>query len=168
MNRCLSEKELLMLHAGEEAGDAQAHIEICLSCARNYRNLESDLGELAAALKRPAPNVAPPRPKPGMAEWSRGLRWSLAASAIVAAFVCGRLTRLRFPDSSTAVASSVRNSHHGQAGPIVMADNTGASTPAGYGLYLDDLIGSQAGDQDAAAPGASDPDDHIDDDSGAF
>ncbi|MGA2408873.1 MAG: hypothetical protein ABSG46_00590 [Candidatus Binataceae bacterium] len=167
MNQCLSEKELLTLHAGEGSGDSRAHLEICLSCARNFRKLDSDLSDLLAVLKRPAPFPSQ-RPAVRVSEWTRGLRWSLAASAIVAAFMCGRLTGLPMPASTVAVLSTTPRTNPGEVGQMVIAANGGAIVPASYGLYIDDLMGSDATDQEQQAADDQDGDNFIDADSGAF
>lgn len=152
MKRCLNEKELVTIHAGDGSNPARTHLESCLTCARRYRDLQGDMETLIAALRRPRPRSVGLRGLTLTSPWRRGLGWSLAASAIVVAFVCGRVTGVAapgiavHPSFSTTVAS-VPSSPRTSATQVAMTDSNGIEAPAAYGLYIDDLMGSDAGDQ---------------------
>jgi hypothetical protein len=167
MKRCLNEKELVTLHAGvDDSSEARIHLESCLNCARRYRDLQGEMETLIAVLRQPRPYSIRPRSLTSAIPWSRGLGWSLAASAIVAAFVFGRVTgagtqdtviRAHFSPAPTGVSSSPQTS----SAQVAMADGDGVAAPAAYGLYIDDLMGSDTGDQGQAADEHG-PDDQAD------
>lgn len=160
MERCLSEEALVLLHSGEGSESDRAHLESCLSCARQYRELSNQLGTIVAALKQPPPPLIPrhrfayPR-----------LGWSLAAAAMVLAFVCGRMTAFGVegqsgvsfeqplePDSAEQVEPSIQ---------WLEANNAGIAAPVSYGLYIDDLLAQDEPDQNpvvAASDGEADSD----------
>jgi len=158
MKRCLSEKALLLLHSGEGSESDRAHLEGCLICARRYRQLAADLGEIIAALKRAAPEST-------IRERTTysGLRWSWAIAAIVVAFLGGKITDLGvFHRSGASVGTVSGSSSEAEAdfatGPVVSNDG-GIDTPASFGLYVDELISQEDNDQDLmAAPGNEDAD----------
>ena len=167
MKRCLSEKSLVLLHSGEGSASDRAHLEGCLSCTRRYRQLCSDLGEIVAALKQPAPALRPRRrftysvlrwPELG---WS-GLGWSLAAAVIVLAFVCGRITSRSVADRGLAgPAESMEADSAEQADPFIqtaMANGPAINTPGYYGLYIDDLMTQDEPDQNLAVVDEADSD----------
>ncbi len=154
MERCLSDKTLLLLHGEEGSESDRAHLESCLSCARRYRRLADELGEIVAVLKQPAPPLTARH-----RSMYSGLRWSLAAAAIVLAFLCGRLTnfglsnqsrvsleQLADPDSAEQVEPSIQ---------WLEANNAGIAAPASYGLYLDDLMAQDESDQNPVAAEAN-------------
>jgi hypothetical protein len=91
---------------------------------------------------------------------------------MVAAFVCGRVTGVTAPGiavhspSSTTVASLL-NSPQTSATQVAMADSDGTEAPAAYGLYIDDLMGSDVGDQGQTAD-EQDADDQADADVSRF
>jgi len=78
MNRCLTERTLMLLQAGEGGAEERAHLRACPRCTARHRALEDDLGVIADALRAgPPPGAAHPR-----------LRWravgALAASVALA------------------------------------------------------------------------------------
>ena len=155
MKRCLNEKELLAVHAGEGSNEARSHLESCLSCAREYRVLQGDMETLITALKQPGPYAIRPRALAFPSAWPRGLGWSLAASAVVAAFVCGRVTGLdatgsAFRSSFSPAVASIQSSPRRSGTQVAMVDGEGSQAPAAYGLYIDDLMDSDVSDQGQA------------------
>ena len=158
MKRCLSEKALLLLHSGEGSESDRAHLEGCLICARRYRQLAADLGEIIAALKRAAPEST-------IRERTTysGLRWSWAMAAIVVAFLGGKIADFGVHHPSgvtvdTAAGADSAAQASPAVGPVVSNDG-GDDTPASYGLYADELISQEDNDQDlVAAPGNDDAD----------
>ncbi len=150
MERCLSDKTLLLFNGEEGSESDRAHLEICLSCARRYRRLANELGEIVAALKQPAPPLIAPR----RFSYS-GLRWSLAAAAIVLAFLCGRLTNFGVNNQSRVSLEQPSDSDSaGQVEPSIQwleANNAGIDGPASYGLYIDDLMPQDESDQNPVA-----------------
>lgn len=158
MERCLSDKTLLLLHGEEGSGSDRAHLDGCLSCARRYRRLASELGEIVAALKQPAP----PLSLRHRVSYS-GLRWSLAAAAIVLAFLSGRLTNFAVSNQSRVSLEQLSDPDSaGQVEPSTQwleANNAGIAAPASYGLYIDDLMAQDESDQIlVAAEGNGDAD----------
>jgi hypothetical protein len=150
MERCLSEKTLLLLHGEEGSESDRAHRESCLSCARRYRRLANELGEIVAALKQPAP----PLSLRHRFTYS-GRRWSLAAAAIVLAFLCGRLTNFGVSNpSSVSLEQPSDPDSAGQVEPSIQwleANNAGIAAPTSYGLYIDDLMAQDESDQNLVA-----------------
>src|SRR5439155_652012 len=78
MSRCLTDRTLMLLQAGEGGAGERAHLRACPPCATRYRALEDDLGVVADALRAdPPPGAARPR-----------LRWravgALAATVVLA------------------------------------------------------------------------------------
>ncbi len=154
MERCLSEKALVLLHSGEGAESDRAHLESCLSCARRYRGLSDQLGTIVAALKQPPPPLIArhrftyPR-----------LGWSLAAAAIVLAFVCGRLTAFDVGNQSAASLEQPSEPDSADQGepsiPWEEASNAGIATPVSYGLYIDDLLAQDEPDQNPVVAAAN-------------
>jgi len=141
-----------MVHAGDGSNEARTHLEGCLSCARKYRGLQSDMETLIAALRQPRPHSLRPRGLSLTSPWPRGLAWSLAASAIVAAFVCGRVTGVAAPaiairPAFSSTVASVPSSPRTPETKVAMSDSDDSEAPAAYGLYIDNLMGSDAGDQ---------------------
>src|SRR6059036_4322832 len=62
MNRCLTERTLMLLQAGEGGAEERAHLRACPRCAARHRALEDELGVIADALRAgPAPGAARPR-----------------------------------------------------------------------------------------------------------
>jgi len=125
-----------MLHEGEGRDDHRRHLETCADCDARYRRLVDDLHGIVAILNEPAPRIAISRTAPIK------LKWAFAAAALLLAFFCGRLT-------SGMIASS-----GSQRGPILTVDSDsvalpdlspkGALAPVSYGLYVDNLISSDA------------------------
>ncbi len=150
MERCLSEEALLLVHGEEGSESERAHLDGCLSCARRYRRLAHEHDEIVAALKQPAPPLTASR----RFSYS-GRRWSLAAAAIVLAFLCGRLTN--FGVSNPSSVSLEQPSDPDSAGQVeqsiqwLEANNAGIAAPASYGLYIDDLMGQDESDQNLVA-----------------
>ena len=146
MRRCLSEKTLVLLHSGEGAANDRAHLEGCLSCTRRYRQLSSDLGEIVTALKQPAPASNVQR----RFTYS-GLRWSLAAAAIVLAFVGGRLTVPGMTEQDLAGAEQAWDpDSSGQIEPAMqsgLANGSAIHAPGSYGLHIDNLLTQDEPDQ---------------------
>ena len=62
MSRCLTDRTLMLLQAGEGGAGARAHLRACPPCATRYRALEDDLGVVAGAL-RAGPPPAAERPR---------------------------------------------------------------------------------------------------------
>lgn len=172
MKRCLNDKELVIVHAGDGSNEARTHLESCLNCARKYRDLQSDMETLVAKLRQTRPRSVRPRVLTLTSPWPRGLGWSLAASAMVAAFVCGRVTGdtvpgTAFHPSFSPAVASVPSSPRASATQVAMADREGVEAPAAYGLYIDDLMGSDAGDQSQTAD-EQDTDDQADTGANSF
>ncbi len=62
MTRCLTERTLMLLQAGEGSAEEGAHLRACPRCAARHRALEDDLGVIADALRAgPLPGAAHPR-----------------------------------------------------------------------------------------------------------
>lgn len=163
MKRCLNDKELVAAHAGDGPDEVRLHLESCLSCTRRYRALQGDLETLIAALRQAPPLMLRPRGLVAAIPWSRGLGWSLAASVIVGAFVCGRMTGISTP--SVVVRPTVVNvpvSAPASEAQVAMVEDSNA--PAAYGLYLDDLMGSDASTQSQTAADGQDTGDQADGD----
>jgi hypothetical protein len=140
MNRCLSDRTLLMLHEGEEELQGEReHLERCADCDRRYRRLVDDLARLVTILNEPAPvqHLAP-------RVTGRQLRWGLAAAAVVTAFICGRITSGSVGGQSSGLEqlSAQAALSPATAGSIEMA----ALTPASYGIYIDDLMSPDGSD----------------------
>jgi hypothetical protein len=152
MERCLSEEALLLVHGEEGSENDRAHLDGCLSCARRYRRLANELDEIVAALKQPPPSLTASR----RFSYS-GRRWSLAAAAIILAFLCGRLTNFGVSNQSrVSLEQPADPDSAGQVEPSIQwleANNAGIAAPASYGLYIDDLIAQDESDQN---PGAAD------------
>ncbi len=149
MRRCLSEKTLVLLHSGEGAANDRAHLECCLSCARRYRQLSSELGEIVTALKQPAPASSARRRFTYSGLPYSGLRWSLAAAAIVLAFVGGRLTVPGVADQDLVGAEQAWDpDSSGQLEPAIQSVlANGIHAPGSYGLYIDNLLTQDESDQ---------------------
>jgi hypothetical protein len=82
MSRCLKDQALMLLHWGEEAGAARAHLAECAACAGRYRQLETDLQAIAQTLRQ----AAPPK-SAGDRVRSFTARWLPAAVAVGVAVV---------------------------------------------------------------------------------
>lgn len=150
MERCLSEEALLLVHGEEGSENDRAHLDGCLSCARRYRRLANELDEIVAALKQPAPSLTASR------RFSYfGRRWSLAAAAIMLAFLCGRLTNFGVSNPSSVSLEQLSDlDSAGWVEPSIQwleANNAGIAAPASYGLYIDDLIAQDESDQNPGA-----------------
>ncbi|HUY18711.1 MAG TPA: hypothetical protein VMV15_05750 [Candidatus Binataceae bacterium] len=155
MNRCLSERVLLMLHDGEELRRERQHLEQCADCDRRYRRLDDDLAGIVAVLNQPAPAQHwAPRVSGHQA------RMGFAFAALVAAFLCGRLT--------TGNVGGQPGASQPAAAPVMVALDSSASvsgalvTPASYALYVDDLLSPDDSDSNIDLPadnGAQDSDD---------
>jgi hypothetical protein len=166
MRDCLNDKELLTVHAGDGSDHARMHLETCLACARKYRSLDSDLQSLVAALRQPPPTRARARVMGATIPWSRGLGWSLAASAMIAAFVFGRLTGITAGSHKVPVVASASNLRQAPLRQVAMVNSGGADAPATYGIYIDDLMGTDASDQGQAD--GQDSDQQVDTDTDEF
>lgn len=159
MNRCLSDKVLLMLHEGEEVGREREHLERCSDCDRRYQRLVNDLEEIVTVLNEPVP-VRHRAPR----ITGQKARLGLAFAAVVMAFLCGRLTvggiGGQLSSSEQAVAPMVVASDGSDGGSGI----TGGAifTPASYGLYVDDLMSADENGSSFDLPAdneASDTDD---------
>ncbi|HTW87503.1 MAG TPA: hypothetical protein VMD75_05815 [Candidatus Binataceae bacterium] len=149
MNRCLSDKVLLMLHEGEELAREREHLERCADCDRRYQRLVSELAEIVTILNEPLP-VQHRAPR----ITSQRARLGLAFAAVVMAFLCGRLTVGTFGGQLIKSGPAVT--------PMVVSfDDSGVSpelpggaivTPASYGLYVDDLISTDDNDPSIGLP----------------
>jgi hypothetical protein len=145
MNRCLSDRVLLMLHEGEELGREREHLEHCSDCDRRYQQLVNDLRGIVTILNEPVP--AQHR---AFRVTSQKARWGLAFTAVVTAFLCGWLT-------SGTVGRQLGNSRQPAAPIVVSFDASGPTggailTPALYGLYVDDLMSSDGNDPNIDLP----------------
>ena len=80
MTRCLTERTLMLLQAGEGSAEERAHLRACPRCAARHRALADDLSVIADALRAgPPPGRAHPR-----------LRWrAVGALAASLALVVG-------------------------------------------------------------------------------
>jgi len=163
MRKCLDDKELLVVHAGDDSGAARLHLETCLGCARRYRELDSDLQSLVAALQQPPPTAARTGVMATTIPWSRGLGWSLAASAIIAAFLGGRMTGVTVAGPAVPVAASVSNLQEAPLRQVGLVDGEDADAPAAYGIYIDDLMGADASDQSQTGADGQNTDERITD-----
>jgi len=139
MNRCLSDRVLLMLHEGEELGREREHLEQCSACDRRYRQLVDDLKGIVAVLNEPAPAQ---RWAPHVT--SQRTRLGFAFAAVLVAFLCGRLT-------GGSIDGQLGNSSPALAPTVVSFNDSGATggallTPASYGLYVDDLMSADDND----------------------
>jgi hypothetical protein len=164
MKRCLDDQGLVACHAGDGSEADHEHLESCLGCARKYRELQGDLATLISALRQPPLTSRAAAAATRTAAWPRGLRLALAASVVIAAFAGGRITGLTTPEAVIRPVA-VRTAGGDQ---IAMADNVGAGSPAGYGLYIDDLIGFEGSDQDQQGADQDGGDNQVDEDSSAF
>jgi len=142
MERCLSEKALVLFHSGEGSASDRAHLESCLSCARRYRQLSNQLGTIVAALKQPPPPVT----QRYRFATSR-LGWSLAAAAMVLAFVGGRITASGVGSQGVVDFEQFEQSAEPDSGepsdfssPLLEASNAGIGEPASYAIYIEDLL----------------------------
>ncbi len=137
MKNCLDEKTLLSIHAREGSDAARAHLEGCLSCARRFRQLDDDLKEIVTVLKQPPPpgNIANPRRLPN-------LRWSLAAAVAGLAFLAGGVTTAMLESGGGVVAARQASTQVASTDRI-----EGIGGAAGYGLYVNDLLKDDEGDQ---------------------
>jgi|SRR5271156_2680725 hypothetical protein len=158
MKSCLSEKALVLLHGDEGSEGDRAHLESCLSCARRYRELSTELTTIVAALKQ----QPPPLSRRSRPSYSR-MGWSLAAAAIVMAFLCGRITAFGVsgkggvsvevpgdPDSIDSSDPSIQ---------WMEARNTAVDNPASYALYINELLAQDDSDQNSVvAEGNGDAD----------
>jgi hypothetical protein len=146
MKTCLSERSLILLHSGDGTEADRIHIETCLSCARQYRELSVALESIVTVLKQPPPAAAH-RGRWAYPRWG----WSLAAAAIVLAFVCGRLTAFGV---ASPVGVNLESVDHDSADPgdttTEWQEANNAGTPASYGLYIDGLLSQDEPDQNAA------------------
>lgn len=136
MKNCLNEKTLLLLHDGEGSAEERAHMEICLNCARRYRQLTDDIRDVISVLRQAPPPITRKAPV------YSGLRWSLAAAVVMGAFLLGRMTTAGVLASrSSARSSNQLASAQQQAGQ----EGVGPT----YGLYIENLLG-QEDDADAS------------------
>ncbi len=154
MERCLSEKALVLLHSGEGSQGDRAHVESCLSCARRYRALSDQLGTIVATLRQPQPAMLQGR----RFAYPR-LGWSLAAAAVILAFVCGRLTAFGVGDQNAVGLEQLSElDSTDQGAPSVAweeASNAGIASPVSYGLYIDDLMAQDEPDQNPVVAAAN-------------
>jgi hypothetical protein len=133
MNRCLSDRALLMLHEGEGSEQERRHLKDCAECDRRYRRMIEDVEEIVAILSEPAP----------LQSLTLGgalahLKWAVAAAALLTAFICGRLT-----NGISGVPSDVHERAFAQISvPIQSPEFAARPTfmPASYGLYVDNLM----------------------------
>jgi hypothetical protein len=149
MNRCLSDKILLMLHEGEELGREREHLERCADCDRRYQRLVNDLEEIVTVLNEPVP-VQHRAPR----ITGQKARLGLAFAAVVTAFLCGRLT-------IGTIGGQLGKSEPAATPMVVSFNDSGDSselpggamlTPASYGLYVDDLISADDNDSSIDLP----------------
>ena len=105
MTRCLTERMLILLQAGEGSGEERAHLRACPRCAARHRALADDLGVIADALRAgPPPGAVHPR-----------LRWRAvgALAATVALAVGGawmwRAAQVTRPGSGGDVSAQVED-----------------------------------------------------------
>src|SRR5262249_14521691 len=111
------------------------HLESCLGCTRRYRVLADDIREVVSILKLPPPARAARTPLV-----YSGMRWSLAAAAVAAGFLLGRMT--------TADVLAVSGSHglassRARVASVDRGSAGGSRVASSYGFYIDSLIGGQ-------------------------
>lgn len=149
MNRCLSDKVLLMLHEGEELAREREHLERCSDCDRRYQRLVNELTEIVTILNEPVP-VQHRAPR----ITGQRVRLGLAFAAVVIAFLCGRLT-------VGTIGGQLSKSEPAVTPMVVSFDDSGDSsglvggaivTPASYGLYVDDLMSADDNDSSIDLP----------------
>jgi len=148
MESCLSERSLVLLHSGDGTHADRVHLETCLSCARRYRELSADLESIVTVLKQPPP--APTRRERwAYPRWG----WSLAAAAIVLAFVCGRLTAfgVSSPAGVNLESADPDSADPGDTTIQWQEARNAIGTPASYGLYIDGLLSQDEPDQNVVA-----------------
>src|ERR1043166_2255873 len=76
MKRCLKDKTLLLLHAGEGTGAQRTHLAECESCAGRYRDLGVELDVISQVLRE-----EPPHQIVNRRSHLRAVRWMPAALA---------------------------------------------------------------------------------------
>ena len=80
MNRCLSERALVLLSVGEGTVAERGHCDACLACAARLRRLTADLGGIGEVLRGAPPRLAGSQPR-------RAPSWRLAPALAVATLV---------------------------------------------------------------------------------
>ena len=85
MSRCLRERALWRLSAGEGSREARAHVASCVACTARLRRLERDLIQLRSVLSGPPPPAALARPRPPRGRWMASAA-TLAAMVVLAWF----------------------------------------------------------------------------------
>ena len=151
MKNCLSDNALVALDSDDGSEKERDHLESCLNCARRYRELSSDLETIVAVLKQPAPALIQ-RPR----LISPRLGWSLAAAAIVLAFVCGRITAFGGNGAADAVSPSAYDSADSSESPIQWQEASNSAVgPASFALYISDLLAQDEGDQNSIIAGGN-------------
>ena len=92
MTRCLRERRLLLIQAGEGTPAEHAHLRLCADCVERYDALFDDLELIGQVLKAPPPRL----PAPAGAFSSRVPRLALAGvgvSILAVALIAGGLRR---------------------------------------------------------------------------
>ena len=87
---------------------------------------------------------------------------------MIAAFVCGRLTGITVGRRAVSVVASASNLRQAPLRQVAMVDSGSADAPATYGVYIDDLMGTDASDQSQTAADEQDSDEQVDTDTGEF
>jgi anti-sigma factor RsiW len=130
MDKCLSESALIAIFTGEGSPSQRRHLDSCLTCARRYRQLGSEMRTIVSVLKQPAPREQRIRPDSTAPVW----RWSLAAAAVLAAFLCGRLTIV--PHGGGAALQMASQSQIEAS----YLDDADSIQPAAYAANMTDLL----------------------------
>src|SRR5208283_533884 len=102
-------------------------------------------------------------PPPAMLQGRRfaypRLGWSLAATAVILAFVCGRLTAFGVGDQNAVGLEQLSElDSTDQGAPSAAweeASNAGIASPVSYGLYIDDLMAQDEPDQNPVVAAAN-------------
>ena len=93
MNRCLRERALLGISAGEGTTAQHAHLRVCADCAERYDALTDDLKAISDVLVQVPPAAIAPRHVPEML-----LRWVPVAAAAAMLLAVGlAVTQLQAP-----------------------------------------------------------------------
>ena len=84
MNRCLSDRTLLLIDDGEGSSVQRTHLQECAACAARYRQLGRDLEAISQVLREePPPQTASHRSRPFALRWLPGTAALAAALLLV-------------------------------------------------------------------------------------
>lgn len=94
MSRCLGEKTLVLLHAGESMPAAREHLETCARCAARYQKLVHDLELIDRALRGIPPTVSIERAAAPRWQWMPA---AATAAVLIVAIAGGSVWLRRSP-----------------------------------------------------------------------